>query len=154
MAAQLYDELLFDNKTFADFNRPGAPMSIISGTDIASGMRISFTQEVFGLLRADLGSFPVSRAAAASSVVPGLATPITLRNCAGQCRYYASSWLSQSKANSVVSLSVAEAKGRSAYLDSNDRPWLHLVDCGISDNLGLRAFYTVFNLGQNPEDMG
>ena len=33
-----------------------------------------------------------------------------------------------------------------AYLDRKKRPWLHLVDGGVSDNLGLRAFYELFEL--------
>lgn len=28
-----------------------------------------------------------------------------------------------------------------SYLDREKRPWLHLVDGGIADNLGLRSFY-------------
>ncbi len=148
MAAQLYDELLFDNKTFADTNRSGAPLSIINSTDVASGARISFNHVMFDLLCADLDSYPVSRAVAASSAVPGAATPITLKNYAGQCGFNAKSWINT---NSNGKLSKKNAQDYLAYLDPSDRPWLHLVDGGISDNLGLRAFYTIFTLEQNPE---
>jgi NTE family protein len=40
-----------------------------------------------------------------------------------------------------------------AYLDASERHWLHLVDGGISDNLGLRAFYTIFSLEHNPQQV-
>jgi NTE family protein len=44
-------------------------------------------------------------------------------------------------------------KGRiAAYLERDERPWLHLVDGGISDNLGLRSFYNLFDLGGNLQD--
>ena len=149
MAAQLYDERLFDGRTFADCYRSGAPLAIINSTDIAAGMRIAFNPTMFGLLCADLDSYPVSRAVAASSAVPGLATPITLQNFAGQCGFDADAWLDPSAAR--PSLTAIEAQGLRAYLNVSDRPWLHLVDGGISDNLGLRAFYTVLSLEQNPE---
>jgi NTE family protein len=37
------------------------------------------------------------------------------------------------------------------YLDSEAYPWLHLVDGGISDNVGLRAYHTVFDIENNPK---
>ena len=37
------------------------------------------------------------------------------------------------------------------YLDPENRPWLFLVDGGVSDNLGLRAFYDVFDLAGDLE---
>jgi NTE family protein len=40
----------------------------------------------------------------------------------------------------------AEAKLVMSYLDREERPWLHLVDGGIADNLGLRAFYNRLEL--------
>ena len=42
-----------------------------------------------------------------------------------------------------------------AYLklaDPKERPWLHLVDGGVSDNLGLRSIYTTTKLIGNPQD--
>ena len=37
-----------------------------------------------------------------------------------------------------------------AYLAREKRPWLHLVDGGIADNLGLRSFYDSVNLVGDP----
>ena len=36
------------------------------------------------------------------------------------------------------------------YMDSKKRPWIHLVDGGIADNLGLRSYYTRFSLEGDP----
>jgi NTE family protein len=35
-------------------------------------------------------------------------------------------------------------------MDDKKRPWIHLVDGGIADNLGLRAYYTNFSLEGDP----
>ena len=153
MAAELYDDKLFDNKTFSDFKRPGAPHVIINSTDIASGTRISFTRPMFNLLCADLDQYPVSRAVAASSAVPGMATPITLKNYAGQCGLELPTWLNKAAQASGSTLAGAEAQALTAYLDTSEHPWLHLVDGGVSDNLGLRAFYTIFSVEHDPEQV-
>jgi NTE family protein len=153
MAANMYDEKIFDYKTFADFRRPGAPLVIINSTDIATGTRIAFTREMFDLICADLDKYPVSRAVAASSAVPGMATPITLQNYAGSCGFQVPQWLKVPTAESVSTLGHLEAESFNAYLDASERPWLHLVDGGVSDNLGLRAFYTIFSLEHNPQQV-
>jgi NTE family protein len=153
MAAKLYDEKMFDGKTFADLRRPGAPLIIINSTDIATGTRISFSREMFDLICADLDKYPISRAVAASSAVPGMATPITLENYAGSCDYEIPAWLKKPTVSSVSTLGHLEAQSLNAYLDASERRWLHLVDGGISDNLGLRAFYTIFSLEHNPQQV-
>ena len=39
-----------------------------------------------------------------------------------------------------------------ALADPELRPWLHLVDGGVSDNLGLRSIYTTTKLVGNPQE--
>ena len=43
-----------------------------------------------------------------------------------------------------------EAQGLTGYLDSEKQPWLHLVDGGVSDNLGLRAFFQLVSNVNDP----
>ena len=43
-----------------------------------------------------------------------------------------------------------EAQGLADYLDSEKQPWLHLVDGGVSDNLGLRSFFHMISLVNDP----
>jgi NTE family protein len=149
MAANYYDKQLFDQTTLRDLQRPDSPFLIINSTDLATGSRFSFVQQSFDLLCADYGSYPVSRAVAASSAVPVLFSPITLKNYAGSCGYTAPPWIAQAlKADEITPLKL-EAQRTSAYLDNKQRPWLHLVDGGISDNLGLRGYYNLIGLPAN-----
>ena len=75
LAAKYYDKILFKNAWFRDLDHQQQPYLIINGTDIATGTRFSFTQNYFDLLASDLNTYPLSRAVAASSAVPGLLTP-------------------------------------------------------------------------------
>jgi NTE family protein len=142
LAAELYDEVLFHGATFADLaKRPGA-FTVINATDISTGARFSFTQYQFDLICSDLSKLPVSKAVAASSAVPGLLSPITLNNYSGRCDAWipnleaARSHLVNDKLPSRSRFHLSEI---TSYMDSTNRPYLHLVDGGVSDNLGIRA---------------
>lgn len=150
MAAALYDETIFDHATFADLRRPDAPLVIINSTDIGTGVRFGFTVSQFDLICTDLDRMPVSVAVAASSAVPGIATPVAIRNHAGSCGYQLPVWLMRRSDDGGTSIRNVEADTMLQYLDVNERPWLHLVDGGIADNLGLRPLYTLFSLGADP----
>ena len=47
LAADYYDELLFEKKTFEGFNRPGCPLIAINATDAALGSQFTFTGAQF-----------------------------------------------------------------------------------------------------------
>lgn len=136
LAAEYFGEQVFDGKTFADMLRRRGPMVIINATDMSLGLRISFHQGAFDAICSDLSKFPVARACAASSAVPGVLTPITLKNYAGTCGY---------KRPAMFEMPAPGYRLREMretvdlVLDSKRKPYLHLVDGGVSDNLGLRA---------------
>src|SRR6266550_1187848 len=44
LAAQLYDEILFNDATFGDLDRGSGPLILASATDISTGSRFVFTQ--------------------------------------------------------------------------------------------------------------
>ncbi|MEF8707352.1 MAG: patatin-like phospholipase family protein [Candidatus Accumulibacter propinquus] len=67
LAAQLYDEVLFDGATFGDLDRGRGPLILASATDISTGARFVFNQSTFDIICSDLNAVPLSRAAAASS---------------------------------------------------------------------------------------
>ena len=71
----------------------GGPLVQINATDLATGAPFSFIQDQFDFLCSELGSYPISRAVAASSAVPGPMSPLTLRNFAGQCSFEADGWI-------------------------------------------------------------
>lgn len=150
LVAEYYDRHIFDYATFGDFARAKAPLVIINSTDLAAGSRFPFTQPMFDLICADLESYPVSRAVAASSAVPVLFSPITLKSYAGRCGFEPPAWLADAARDEGLTSRKVEAHNLQAYLDREKRPWFHLVDGGISDNLGLRSFYDSVSLVGDP----
>ncbi|MGB5423369.1 MAG: patatin-like phospholipase family protein [Desulfobacterales bacterium] len=150
VAAEYYGKHIFDEARFADLNRPGAPAVVINATDLATGMRFSFTPGYFDILCADLDQYPLARAVTASSAVPVLFTPITVKSYAGTCGFELPAWVDEAAKDERGSTRKAEARGLKEFMYHDKRPWLHLVDGGIADNLGLRAFYTTFTLEGDP----
>src|SRR5512139_1334514 len=63
LAAEYYDEILFEGATFADLLDKQAPFAIATGTDVSTGSRLDFTQAEFDLLCSDLNKVRLSRAA-------------------------------------------------------------------------------------------
>ncbi len=139
LAVRLYDEQIFDHATFADLQAARGPFIQINATDLAGGNRFTFFQPQFDLICSDLSPLEVARAVAASSAVPGLFTPVTLRNYAGQCGLEPPAWFEEVGTGRTTSLrrvrSVQVARG---YLEGR-RKYIHLLDGGIADNLGLRG---------------
>jgi NTE family protein len=82
----------------------------------------------------------VARAAAASSAVPMLLSPITLRNYAGTCGYKMPERFEEIlKDRTTSERQFYLANNLAPFLDSQKKPYIHLVDGGVADNLGLRA---------------
>lgn len=151
--AEYLDRRLFDGATFADLDRTGRrPFLLINATDIGLAGRFDFTQDSFDLLCDDLDSYPVSRAVAASSGVPALLTPITLRNRAGQCGYRLPEWVDHAlRSASRGSREYFRASILHGRSDSQRYAYLHLLDGSLSDNLGVRTALDVLATGDGPE---
>ena len=81
---------------------------------------------------------PLSFAVAASSAVPLLLTPVTLRNYAGQCPRPRELENAAVAPGDSFRARLFQNSARS-YLDASERPYLHLVDGGLADNLGVRG---------------
>ena len=149
LAAQLYDEILFEGATYGDLDRGQGPLILASATDISTGGRFVFNQNTFDVLCSDLNAVPLSRAAAASSAVPVVLSSITINNYGGTCNAKFPEWMSlftganppRPAARVIRSLTQLEAYG-----DSVHRPYLHLVDGGVSDNVGMRGVLDALEL--------
>jgi NTE family protein len=141
LAADYYDKNLFDHGTFGDILAHGGPMIVIDATDMVHGTRFSFIQDPFDAICSDLCSFSVARACAASSAVPVVLTPVTLRNYAGKCGYELPPALANvmKPPREIESRRFDLANNMLPFLDSKSKPYIHLVDGGVADNLGLRA---------------
>jgi NTE family protein len=141
MAAEYYDRHLFGGHTFGDLCVQGRrPFLMINATDMSLGARFEFTQNQFDLLCSDLARFPLGRAAAASSAFPILLSPVTLRNYAGTCGAPEPAWIQSVLADREASARRRiQAQEARAYVDSTNRAFIHLLDGGLADNLGLRG---------------
>jgi NTE family protein len=140
-AADYYDKNVFDHKTFGDILARKGPMVVINATDMVHGTRVSFVQDGFDVICTDLNSYSVASACAASSAVPIVLTPITLHNYAGECGSQMPKALQAAiEPPRDVSLRRFDlANNMLPFLDSKKKPYIHLVDGGVADNLGLRA---------------
>ena len=136
--AQRFDEL-FEGRTFADVQRrPGAPELMITATDLTSGAPFDFTAEQFQRICSDLGATPLSFAVAASSAVPLLLSPLTVRNYADTCPHPTTSAHAAASAEGTGYRSRLLLRSADAYGNARDKPFIHLVDGGVADNLGVR----------------
>jgi NTE family protein len=140
IAAEYYDRYVFDHGTFGDMAARKGPLILINATDMISGTRVSFLQENFDIICSDLSRFPVARAATASSAVPVVLSPITLRNYAGRCNYHPPDIVERVIKEHDVSKRQHHLIGDiMIYLDPERTQYIHLVDGGVADNLGVRA---------------
>jgi len=140
LSAEYYDKHIFEGKTFGNIAARKGPIIFINATDMSYGTRIGFTQDAFDLICSDLSRFPVARAAAASSAVPMVLAPITLRNYAGTCGYKMPKGFEEMlKSRTISERQFYLVNNLSVYLDSEKKRYIHLVDGGVADNLGLRA---------------
>jgi NTE family protein len=139
LAAEYFDEILFEGKTFSNFQIPRLPLIAINATDIALGTQFTFLGNQFAPICADLSSYPVSRAVTASAAVPGPFSSIVLKNFAGTCDYQLPQWAADAiRERLEYTRRYQNAKNLSSYIDTEKFAYIHLFDGGISDNLGVR----------------
>ena len=139
IAKGIYHESVFEEASFQTLTEARGPVIYINATDLSSGERFTFTQGQFDLICSDLQALPIAYAVAASSAVPMLLSPISMRNNAGSCGFERPEWLEEALSDRRGSPRQYRAARSFAGLHDPDKMYLHLVDGGISDNLGLRA---------------
>jgi NTE family protein len=148
LAANMYDEILFNGATFKDLKRDG-PRILVSATDLADGTRLVFNPDNFDVLCTDLSTIRLARAAAASSAVPVVLSSITIDNYGGTCGYRPPPWaklfLDNPDPPRPAARTVKRLQELEAFADREHRPFLHLVDGGVSDNVGMRGVLDVLS---------
>lgn len=89
--AESFDTVLFKDwrrsMTFSDL-RADRPRLLINATDLQSGRRFVFCNESFNELNSDLAHYPLAYAVTASSAVPIILHPVTLRDYSTIFRQY------------------------------------------------------------------
>jgi hypothetical protein len=144
LAAEFYDREVFAGATYADLiARNRRPFVILNATDMTTGTQFPFIQDQFDLMCSDLAGVPLGRAAAASSAFPGGLTALTFQNYAGSCQYRQPTWVQlavEDHGSRVNPRRTARAENRlSLAAEGPARPYIHLTDGGVADNIGLRG---------------
>lgn len=138
VTAERYSDGLFQGITFGDLHKNGErPFVLINATDMGIQTQFSFTQGFFDLLYSDLSTYPLGYAVAASSAFPGAFSALLLKNHEQGTDFALDPELTQwldSKKPGTTQYEVAH--DRASYLDP-EKKFVHLIDGGVSDNLGL-----------------
>jgi NTE family protein len=147
LAAEFYDSELFDRATFDRLQKNGRPFVILNATNLGADRRFDFTQEAFDALGSRLDSYQVARAVAASSAFPYLLTPISLANYPVTNGYTLPWWYEDAMHSKDWTTERYNAgKNLNVYLDKENR-YIHLMDGGLSDNIGARSVLEAFDRG-------
>ena len=159
LAAGYYDDTLYNGATFATLTAAAErPMILINATDMSSGSQFTFTQDHLDLLCVDLDQISLARAVASSSAFPGAFTPMTYANHADQCQYRNPRWWSLAESRRRADPDLAEhAEDLHSYTHMENgvlaRPFVHLIDGGVADNLGLRNLLFALETSDSPHSI-
>jgi len=152
LAEEYLDRRLFRGQTYGDMLK-WRPFIVLNATDMSLGAQFSFTQGHFDQLCSDLSEVHISRAVTASLAFSVAFTPLTLKNYPkSQCGYTRPTWVEDALKEEldVSSRRYDRAKNSVAYEDTKQRPYIHLLDGGISDNIGIRAAAIAFMTRDTP----
>ena len=140
LAAAWLGENLFESKSIGELNSHGRPFVVINASDINTGMTFSFVQQQFDFLCSSVESYPVANAVMASSAVPGVFSPIAVRNYNTNCPERRNSWIRNAlTTKDILSREYQVALSLERYDDALRMPIVRLVDGGVTDNLGVRG---------------
>ena len=156
LAAELYDQTIFESESFDTLAKKATrPFLIINATNLYQGARFEFTGPQFQYLCSDILSYSVSRAVAASSAFPFLLSPISLINNCKPEGYEIPEDDQEDDQNVLEDYWINKRRYYAVYNNfiyaepgGNDKhPFMHLMDGGLADNIGLRAIYNLFVRG-------
>ncbi len=141
LAAELYDETVFRGATFRSLiESRRRPFIVLNATNMRNGVRFEFTQSQFDFLGSTLDSYPVARAVAASSAFPFLLSPLTLKAYGRRPGFVINEEYTTALADFHLSpVRYHWASPQIEYLDPARVRYIHLLDGGLADNIGLRS---------------
>jgi NTE family protein len=147
------DDRLFQGATFqALLDRRRPPYLILNAADMVEGIPFSFTQYNFDLLCSDLRTVKLSTAVAASAAFPVALSPVTLKNyspCQAQRGpAWPPPWVRNAAGTNWYDNPVRAARGRvatayalGANASQGPKQFIHLLDGGTAENLGVSEPY-------------
>jgi len=140
LAQEYFDSVLFKGAKMGDFLKSGNPQIIIQATDAMDGFIFSFTPEMFYMMCSNYNEFPVARAVAASAAFPGPLSPIVVKNYAGKCNYPVPPWVTNAlERHNLAERAYFNAVETSKFLNTEEKPYIYLIDGGVADNLGIKG---------------
>ena len=150
LAVELYNETIFEQKTYQDLINSGKqPFIAINATNLTTGSQFTFTQPTFDILGSDLSTVPVARAVASSSAFPILLSPVSYKNYPASKGFDLSRDIKnglKDQYNGPNPRRYMWAYNRAIYhRDKKNHPYVHLMDGGLADNIGLRYIADNFN---------
>lgn len=134
------DRQLFHDQKFKYLaDRKQRPYLILNAADMVEGTPFPFTQYTFDLLCSDLSKLKISSAVAASAAFPGLLSPVTLTNHRPCNELSRPGWIDLALDSRWETNPGRIALGRvaDAYVTAKKKRYVHLLDGGIADNLGV-----------------
>jgi NTE family protein len=145
----LFDEQLFHHATMADLNRPDRPFILPNATDMAGGQSFAFVPQRFDDICSSFDSLPISTAVAASAAFPIALSPVDFQNNAKGCKGTVSSdeWATIALSNPYSPYLNLPGYRDARYTNDlrrgqypfRDIDYLHFLDGGLADNLGVKA---------------
>ncbi len=137
------DRQLFAGETFqALIERRKRPLLILNAADMVESTPFPFTQYTMDLLCSDLARMRLSTAVAASAAFPVALSPVTLKNYSKCDAVPTPGWIRESLKTrwDINPPRVVWGRTAEAYA-SGSKKYIHLLDGGIADNLGVSEPY-------------
>ena len=104
-------------------------MIVVTATDLSSGARFYYSQQMFDILCSDLGAVRLSRAAASSSAVPVVLSPVTIDNYGGTCERKEPPFLTRMEGQSLTWCDPPRAPGELKELRYYENGKLCVLTC-------------------------
>jgi len=150
LAIELYDETVFNKKTYQDLENNGKrPFIALNATNLTTGSQFTFTQTMFDILGSDLSTLPVARAVASSSAFPILLSPVSYKNHSASKGFDLSRDIENGLKDQYDGPNPRRylwAYNQSVYhTNKSEHPYVHLMDGGLADNIGVRYITDNFN---------
>jgi NTE family protein len=147
------DKQLFEQKTFAALiARKRRPYLILNAADMVEGTPFPFTQYTMDLLCSDLTTMKLSTAVAASAAFPVALSPVTLKNYSKCAGVPTPVWIRKAATDTSWYTNpgrVVWGRTAAAYADGS-KQYIHLLDGGIADNLGVSEPYRLLTSSDVP----